>query len=280
MPMDASQLNPFIRYMDLRCGSISYSEPIKAYDYRLFAIREGECAAETETKRLTLRAGSCLIIPPDHAYRMLFHRDAPAMLYNINFSLSYLPGNGQAFRPDPPARFRPERMPEVPDPAFFPIPTLFQDVPQIQQTAALLLSEREKRDVYFNELCSALLKGMLLQLMREPKAGEKPVPTVVERLKQYLEAHSRERITADSLGRMFGYHPFYLNRLFHKYAHQTIHLYQMQCRIRDACVLLVTTDLSMKEIADNLGFSSPSHFSETFRKLRGVSPMDYRSGMR
>lgn len=54
----------------------------------------------------------------------------------------------------------------------------------------------------------------------------------------------------------------------------------MQCRIRDACVLLVTTDLSMKEIADNLGFSSPSHFSETFRKLRGVSPMDYRSGMR
>ena len=55
---------------------------------------------------------------------------------------------------------------------------------------------------------------------------------------------------------------------------------QMQCRIRDACVLLVTTDLSMKEIADNLGFSSPSHFSETFRKLRGVSPMDYRSGMR
>ena len=206
MPMDASQLNPFIRYMDLRCGSISYSEPIKAYDYRLFAIREGECAAETETKRLTLRAGSCLIIPPDHAYRMLFHRDAPAMLYNINFSLSYLPGNGQAFRPDPPARFRPERMPELPDPAFFPIPTLFQDVPQIQQTAALLLSEREKRDVYFNELCSALLKGMLLQLMREPKAGEKPVPTVVERLKQYLEAHSRERITADSLGRMFGFH--------------------------------------------------------------------------
>ena len=171
-------------------------------------------------------------------------------------------------------------MPELPDPAFFPSPTLFQDVPQIQQTAALLLSEREKRDVYFNELCSALLKGMLLQLMREPKAGEKPVPTVVERLKQYLEAHSRERITADSLGRMFGYHPFYLNRLFHKYAHQTIHLYQMQCRIRDACVLLVTTDLSMKEIADNLGFSSPSHFSETFRKLRGVSPMDYRSGMR
>ena len=75
--MDASQLNPFIRYMDLRCCSISYSESIKAYDYRLFAIREGECAAETETRRLTLRAGSCLIIPPDHAYRMLFHRDAP-----------------------------------------------------------------------------------------------------------------------------------------------------------------------------------------------------------
>ena len=50
--MDASQLNPFIRYMDLRCGSISYSEPIKAYDYRLFAIREGECAARQKPNAL------------------------------------------------------------------------------------------------------------------------------------------------------------------------------------------------------------------------------------
>ena len=181
--------------------------------------------------------------------------------------------------PGPHARFCPERMPEAPDPAFFPVPTLFQNVPQIQQTAALLLSEREKGDVYFNELCSAFLKGMLLQLMRQPKAGEKPMPAVVERLKQYLEEHSCERITADNLGRMFGYHPFYLNRLFRRYVHQTIHLYQMHYRIRDACVLLVTTQLSMKEIADRLGFSSPSYFSETFRKLRGVSPMDYRSGM-
>ena len=124
--MDASQLNPFIRYMDLRCGSISYSEPIKAYDYRLFAIREGECAAETETKRLTLRAGSCLIIPPDHAYRMLFHRDAPAMLYNINFSLSYLPGNGQAFRRTRlPASARSE-CPSCPTRRSFPFPRFFR----------------------------------------------------------------------------------------------------------------------------------------------------------
>ena len=275
--MDASQLNPFIRYMDLRCGSISYSEPIKAYDYRLFAIREGECAAETETKRLALRAGSCLIIPPDHAYRMLFHRTPPPC---CTISISAFPicrATGRRFVG--PACPLPGQC-RVARPGVLSHSHAFSGCTADPADRGPAAVGTGKAGCLFNGTLLALLKGMLLQLMREPKAGEKPVPTVVERLKQYLEAHSRERITADSLGRMFGYHPFYLNRLFHKYAHQTIHLYQMQCRIRNACALLVTTDLSMKEIADNLGFSSPSHFSETFRKLRGVSPMDYRSGMR
>ena len=40
--------------------------------------------------------------------------------------------------------------------------------------------------------------------------------------------------------------------------------------------LLTETGMSLAEIAGNLGFSSPSYFSQSFRKVQGVSPLQYR----
>lgn len=48
-------------------------------------------------------------------------------------------------------------------------------------------------------------------------------------------------------------------------------------RIDTACHLLATTDKSISEIAYNVGFNSPSHFSRTFRKIRKCAPLDYRN---
>ena len=278
--MEASELNPYIRYIDLRHSSVSYKEALKAYDYRLFAIQKGECTAVIEGKEMSLYQDTCLIIPPGWGYRLIFNEHAPAVLYNVNFSLSYLPGNGRAIRPSPVALFHPAHMPEKPDPSFFPVPALIENVPEIIQDAADLFAERDRRELYFNEICSAMLKAMLLKLLRLPKAGEKGVPSPVSGLKRYLEDHCRETVTGEQLGKIFGYHPFYLNRIFRLHTGQTIHYYQMQCRMKAACSMLATTELTVKEIADSLGFSSASYFSELFKKLRGVSPLDYRSGMR
>ena len=47
-------------------------------------------------------------------------------------------------------------------------------------------------------------------------------------------------------------------------------------RIRESKYLLAETDLSMSQIAQLLGFSSLSYFSQVFRKTQGLSPMEYR----
>lgn len=278
--MQAHEINPYIRYTDLRLRPASYQTPVVAYDYRLFALKEGECIFRSENSEIKLGKDACLIIPPGCPYRLLFQEQAPAALFNINFSLSYLPGNGRPLRPSAPEFFHPEHMPEPPDPDFFPIPTLIENAPETTEMIARLIQERERREKYCDETCSAMLKCILLQLLRLPGAGERSVPAPVLQVKEYLEAHCRESISGEQLGRLFGYHPFYLNRLFRRYTGQTIHLYQMQCRMRAACTLLSASPMSIREIADSLGFSSPSYFSELFRKLRGVSPAEYRSGMR
>jgi YesN/AraC family two-component response regulator len=50
-----------------------------------------------------------------------------------------------------------------------------------------------------------------------------------------------------------------------------------RARVRHACRLLETTPLSMKEIASQTGFSSPSRFDRDFKTIFGVSPSAYRT---
>jgi AraC-like DNA-binding protein len=50
----------------------------------------------------------------------------------------------------------------------------------------------------------------------------------------------------------------------------------IDCRIREGKRLLAETDLSLSQIANILGFSSASYFSQSFRKSEGISPIEFR----
>ena len=47
-------------------------------------------------------------------------------------------------------------------------------------------------------------------------------------------------------------------------------------RIQKACQRLITTDLSVKEVAFSLGYTDPYYFSRSFKKTMGVSPLGYK----
>ncbi|OQC30298.1 MAG: Transcriptional activator NphR [Verrucomicrobia bacterium ADurb.Bin070] len=50
----------------------------------------------------------------------------------------------------------------------------------------------------------------------------------------------------------------------------------MRVRINAACRLLTETDHSVTGIAGEVGFYDQSHFSRTFTRLMGLSPLKYR----
>ena len=51
-------------------------------------------------------------------------------------------------------------------------------------------------------------------------------------------------------------------------------------RIEESKYLLAETDLSLSHIAQLLGFSSLSYFSQVFRRTQSCSPMEYRQSTR
>lgn len=68
----------------------------------------------------------------------------------------------------------------------------------------------------------------------------------------------------------------YFIRLFEKRMRQTPMKYYMKLKIEAASALLTCTDLSVKEIAARLGFSSEFHFSKQFKLKTGLAPTYYR----
>ena len=73
---------------------------------------------------------------------------------------------------------------------------------------------------------------------------------------------------------------FYLSHAFKReYGISPIN-YMIAKRIEESKYLLAETDLSLSQIAQMLGFSSLSYFSQVFRRTQEVSPKGYRQSLK
>jgi len=72
----------------------------------------------------------------------------------------------------------------------------------------------------------------------------------------------------------------YSQQIFKKYYRNSPHEYVMRLKLNKAANLLLTSMLSIKEIAYSVGFGDQYHFSRNFKKFHLLSPSDYRSRTR
>ena len=87
-------------------------------------------------------------------------------------------------------------------------------------------------------------------------------------------------MTLDQLAEQVHINKYYLSHEFRKQFDTSPISYLISRRIRESRFLLAETDHTLSQIAQILGFSSLSYFSQSFRRLEGMSPMEYRRGRR
>lgn len=61
-----------------------------------------------------------------------------------------------------------------------------------------------------------------------------------------------------------------------KHVGTSVHKYILNIRINEAKKLLLTTEQSLTYIAENVGFNSNTHFSNYFKQVIGISPLEFR----
>ena len=98
----------------------------------------------------------------------------------------------------------------------------------------------------------------------------------VGRVQQYIELHFSENITVKKLAQLVYMSESSLNRLFKKETSTTPIEYLIETRIEKSKTLLRRKDISITEIAQRCGFGSASHFTSCFKRLKNISPTEYR----
>ena len=68
----------------------------------------------------------------------------------------------------------------------------------------------------------------------------------------------------------------YFSRMFKKVMHQSFSEYLIHYRITKAEQLLSSTDQSISEISEKVGFSAPSYFIYQFKAKKNISPKQYK----
>lgn len=96
----------------------------------------------------------------------------------------------------------------------------------------------------------------------------------------YMELHIEDDVSIASLSEMMGYSTYYLSRKFKEETGVSVKEYLREKRIEKGARLLRSTELGLDEIAERLHFCSRSHFSDTFHRIMGLSPSEYRKKMR
>lgn len=92
----------------------------------------------------------------------------------------------------------------------------------------------------------------------------------------YVGTHYKERLTLDDVARAGNISRTGCCELFKGYLNKTPIEYLTQYRLRKGAELLVKTDMTVLEISLEVGFSGASYFTETFRRLYGSTPSEYR----
>jgi len=91
-----------------------------------------------------------------------------------------------------------------------------------------------------------------------------------------IERRYRERLSIEELADVAGLSPGYFGRAFKAEFGVTPMAYQREVKVRAAKSLLIGTNLRCKEVAARTGFDDAYHLSNTFKRLTGVSPVEYR----
>lgn len=83
-------------------------------------------------------------------------------------------------------------------------------------------------------------------------------------------------MTLEQIAAKFHYTPEYTSRLIKSTTGKTFTQILQQVRLEKAQVLLQDTNLSIANIANQIGYETPEHFIRIFKKQMHLTPTEYR----
>ena len=99
---------------------------------------------------------------------------------------------------------------------------------------------------------------------------------VIFQIAEYINKNIEQDINLEDCARYFNYNPNYLSRLFKKNFGKTYTDYVTEKKMERCKDLLIKTDISVNELSERFGYSSPQNFIRVFKKYTLMTPGQFR----
>ncbi|MFY9379177.1 MAG: AraC family transcriptional regulator [Clostridia bacterium] len=142
--------------------------------------------------------------------------------------------------------------------------------------------EFHEEDDYSLSLRKTMLIAVFNYLLRNHSSNmvveksEMSMGFVFYQIYDYLQKNYQTANLKDA-AKHFNYSPEYFSKIIHKNIGKTFNDILIDMRLSAACRLLITTDMPIRDIAFEVGYKNPEHFTSVFKKHIGTTPSSYRN---
>lgn len=126
---------------------------------------------------------------------------------------------------------------------------------------------------YVTELIVKIFRKMESTQNKEVSSGQKQV---VNSTLAYLRKNYKKQISLDELAAQVFLSKDYFSRLFRETTGMPTSAFLQKIRVEEACNLLASSNIAIKDVAHQCGFHDIKYFYSIFKKLTGLTPRQYR----
>jgi len=149
---------------------------------------------------------------------------------------------------------------------------------ELRETNDSAMAFRIKAELYL--LFADLLSAGQWSFEATEKIGSPPVSEHLKAVIKHIESHCSEPLTVPELARFAGMSPGHFSRVFKSFMRKTPMEYVIDCRMRQAAYLLRDSDLSVGQVAAEVGVTNFSYFIKMFKSGYADTPSQYRKNFR
>lgn len=228
--------------------------------YEIYYLRKGKARYFIDNTTIDLNEGDMVLIPPYVIHRTAYIEDGELERLLITFTLDFM------------------KKPED-DPVFRCFERYYIKKADVHKSLLNSIeAESNSPDEFSDELIRNYIATLLIRLSRitEKTAFEAKAPSFIQQITEYITENYATEITLDELSKEFSVSKSHLSRQFKAITGFGINEYITIVRVRNAERLILTTDLSITDIATLCGFNDSNYFSSVFKKLKGIPPLKFR----
>lgn len=159
--------------------------------------------------------------------------------------------------------------------SMIPTSTYAPLIQSILDTNHLTLANEIKRVAYLYEILSILIEAQA-SVRNADGQYDYSSDAYIDYALQFIKANY-SKIKVNDIASYIGINRSYFTSIFKKKLNVSPQQYLITYRLSEAARFLRTTDLSINEIAEQIGYDNPSTFSRRFKQIYGISPQSYKT---